>query len=220
MENKDFKCLHRRKEQVSKTVLLRKGENLGSPWREAQFASSCAGQPSLAPWPWLSWVERFCRGMFPHLSSCPSIHLLMVEHPSCEMTTTWLCMTIHVWIQEEKMLWMILDSCEFACFLGDKITDKSYPDPSCTYVLLGKANILISAPRIHGIWLAECRAYSSPLRRQNGRGSWSFEHQSYKPSLGQQENKWEDPQNMDLLKYIFLAHGTEIANDHSTLMLS
>lgn len=159
MENKDFKCLHRRKEEVSKAALLRKGKKLGTPRREAWLAFSHAGQPSLAPWSWVRWVERFCRGMFPHLFSCPSIHLPMVEHPSCEMTTTWLCVIIHVWMQDEKMLWVILVSCEFvartfACFSEDKITDKSYPDLSCTYTLLGKTNILISTPHNHAIQLA------------------------------------------------------------------
>lgn len=43
---------------------------------------------------------------------------------------------------------------------------------------------------------------------------------SMNPVNCQQENKLEDSQNMDLLKYTFLAHGTEIADDHSTLMLS
>lgn len=59
MEKKDLRNLQIGKEQVSKIVLLRKGKNLGTYWREAQFAFSCAVQPPLALWTWLSWVERF-----------------------------------------------------------------------------------------------------------------------------------------------------------------
>lgn len=58
------------------------------------------------------------------------------------------------------------------------------------------------------------------LQKEDGKGSWSFDHESYKLCLGQQQNTWEDPQNVDPLKYMFLALDTEIANDHSTLMLS
>lgn len=87
-------------------------------------------------------------------------------------------------------------------------------------MFLGAANILVSTRHIHAIWLAVWGAYSSPLWTENGKGSWSFDHESYKLCLGRQENEWEDPQNVDLLKYMFLALDTEIANDHSTLMLS
>lgn len=157
MESKDFKCLHRRKEPVSKTLLLRKGENLGTRWREARFAF-----PVLDSHHWHLGPElgrEVLQGMFPHLSSCPFIHVPLAEHPSCEVTATWSCVIIRVWMQEEKMLGVILDSCEFvtktfAFFWEDKITDKSYPDPSCTYVLLGKVNILISTRHIYAIWLA------------------------------------------------------------------
>lgn len=122
------------------------------------------------------------------------------------------------------MLWVIVGSCEsvtgtFASFL-DKITDTSYPDLCCTYMFLGKANILVTACDICATWFAAWEAYSSPLLREDGKGSWSFDCEPCKLCLGQQKNKWEDPQNMDLLKYMFLALDTEIANDHSTLMLS
>lgn len=153
MENKDFKCLHRKKEKVSKTVFLRRGQNL-----------------------------------FLHLSY-PSIHLPVVEHPSGEPTTIWSCTIIHVWMQEEKMVWVILDSSEFvtgifACFPEDKITDKSYRDRSCTHALLGKANFLISTPHSHATCLAVCGIHRSPLWRGSGRESWSFEHESCKLSTG------------------------------------
>lgn len=147
MENKDFKCLHRRKGKVSETVFLRRSQNL-----------------------------------FPHLSY-PSIHLPVVEHLSGEPTTIWSRTIIRVWMQEEKMLWI-----PASLSLGYlPAAQRIKPQTSLTLigpVLLGKANFLISAPHSRATWLTACGAHRSPLWRENGRGSWSFEHGSCKLSTG------------------------------------
>lgn len=45
----------------------------------------------------------FCRGRLCSPPLLPSIHLPLLEHPSCEMTSTHLGATIRVRLQEERM---------------------------------------------------------------------------------------------------------------------